>query len=250
MRFIRRSRLLGLTLTGVFAVSALGAGVAIAQDGGESRPAANEDGSRHPHVHHRVLKGLLHSIVENSALEPGTFREGFAAGKSINEVLEENGVDPAAIQAEVLADLDAKLDELVAGGQLTQEEADRIYAAAEEHLPTLMERVPDRDGPHRRPLRRLLHGIRGMIGSAAEALGMERTELAERLRAGETVAEVATEQGIDIQVVSAAILADANARVDEAVANGRIEEARADEIKSRIATRTESFLTEGRPRGE
>lgn len=250
MRFIRRTRLLTLSLAGVLAVSALGAGVAMAQDGGDSPPPA-EDGERHhPWVGHRVLKGMLHSIVENSGLEAATFREGFAAGKSINDVLEENGIDPAAVQTDVLTDLDAKLDELVAGNQLTQEEADRIYAAAEDHLPTLMERVPDGDGPHKRPLGRILHGIRGMIGSAAEALGMERSELGERLRAGESVADVAAEEGVELETVSDAILSDVNARIDQAVANGRIDEPTGEELKSRIAIRTESFLTETRTPGE
>jgi hypothetical protein len=247
MRLTGRTRLLPVALAGVLAISALGAGAAMAQDGGDSPPPATEEGERrHPWVAHRVLKGMLHSIVENSGLEPGTFRAGFEAGKSINDILEENGIDSETVQADVLTDVDTKLDELVANAKLTQEQADRIYAAAEQHLPTLMERVPDGDGPHRRPAHRILHGIRGLVGSAAEALGMEPRELGERLRTGESVADVAAGQGVDLESVSDAILSDANARIDQAVANGRIDEPKGEELKSRIATFTESFLTDRR----
>jgi hypothetical protein len=248
MRVTGRTRLLTFGFSAVLAVSALGAGVAMAQDGTDSSPRA-EDGARHPGVAHRVLKGLLGSIVEHSGLERGTFREGFAAGKSINQILEENGVDPAEVQAAVLVDVDAKLDELVAGGKLTQPQADRIYAAAEKHLPALMERVPDPDRDWR-PGRRIMHAIRAFVGSAAEALAMEPRELGERLRAGETVADVAAEQGVDLETVEAAVLADANARIDNALANGAIDSAKAEDLRSKIEARIESFLTEGRPARE
>ncbi len=248
MRFTGRTRLLTLGLSAVLAVSVLGAGVAMAQDGGDTPPTDRAE--RHPHAGHRILKGMLHSIFEHSGLERGTFREGFAAGKSISEILEENGVDPAAVEAAVLVDVDAKLDELVATNVLTQEQADRIYAAAEQHLPALMNRVPDPDRLDRRRHDRIIHGIKGFLRSAAEALNMEPRELGERLRGGETVADVAAEEGVDLEVVAAAALTDANARIDEAVANGRISEERARELKSRLEARIESFLTEGRPNRE
>jgi hypothetical protein len=75
---------------------------------------------------------------------------------------------------------------------------------------------------------------------------MEPRELGERLRAGESVADVAAGQGVDLESVSDAILSDANARIDQAVANGRIDEPKGEELKSRIATFTESFLTDRR----
>ena len=239
MTLIPRIRVLPLILAAVFAASVLGAGAAMAQDGGDS--PRTEDARRHP-IAHRVLHGLFASIVENSGLEASAFREGFEAGKSINQVLEENGVEPAAVQAAVLEDVDAKLDALVAEGKLTQEQADRIYAAAEQKLPTLMDRVPD--GEHRP--HRLFRALRGVVRSAAEALGMESSKLAQRLRGGETVADVAAGQGVDLETVEAAVLADAFERIDAAVAEGRIDDARGEELKSNISERIESFLTEGR----
>ena len=250
MRLNGRTRLLTMGLAAALAIGTLGAGVAMAQDRGESPPGETEREYRHPRVAHRILKGLLHSIVENSGLEPATFREGFAAGKSINQVLEENGVDPAAVQAAVLGDVDAKLDELVGDGTLTQLQADRIYAAAEEKLPALMERVPDpdgRDGPRRGPVARF---FRGLVQSAADALAMEPRALAERLRGGESVADVAAEQGVAIETVEAEVLGDATARIDQAVAEERISEEQGERMKARLEERIESFLTERRPERE
>jgi hypothetical protein len=250
MRLNGRTRLLTAGLAAALALGVVGAGAAIAQDGGDPPTAETEREYRHPHVGHRILKGLLHSIVDNSGIEPATFREGFAAGKSINEVLQENGADPGVVQGAVLADADAKLDELVGAGTLTQPQADRIYAAAEEKLPALMDRVPDtdrRDGPRRGVVARF---FRGLVRSAAEALAIEPRALAERLRGGESVADVAAEQGVALETVEADVLADAESRIDQAVAEERIDEEQGERMKSRLDERIESFLTERRPERE
>lgn len=194
---------------------------------------------------HRVLKGILHSVYENSGLPTGTFKEGFAAGKSINQVLAENNVDSAAVRVAVLADVDAKLDALVAAGELDATQAARIHAAAEEQLPRLMDRVPNADRQGQKPGARVLHGIKSFIGSAAQALGLEPRDFASRLKAGETPADIAAAQGISSEALVAAILTDANARVDAAVAAGTIDAATGAEITSKLEARIETWVTEG-----
>jgi hypothetical protein len=74
----------------------------------------------------------------------------------------------------------------------------------------------------------------GPLAAAADALGMNARDLAEALRGGKTIADVAQDRNVDVDAVIDAMVA-------AAVANGR------DEAKAREAITT--FVNEGRPDG-
>ncbi|HYO89952.1 MAG TPA: hypothetical protein VER79_14990 [Candidatus Limnocylindrales bacterium] len=69
----------------------------------------------------------------------------------------------------------------------------------------------------------------GLIAAALEAAiaetGMNRTEIVTAVRAGSTLAEVVTNAGGDVQVVIDAAVAAGQARIDTALANGRVTDA-------------------------
>jgi hypothetical protein len=84
---------------------------------------------------------------------------------------------------------DGPLAGLVADGTLTQEQADAVRDAAREHRGDRRE--------HRR----------AVVAAAAEAIGIPPEDLVARVRAGETIAEVAEAEGVDPQTVRDAIAA-------------------------------------------
>lgn len=134
--------------------------------------------------------------------------------------------DDAAADAERAAHgerLREVLQPLVDDGTLTADQADAVTEHLEAHRE---ERVDDRID------RRQRHG-RGVAGdAAAEALGIEVEELRDALRGGATIADLAEANGVDLQTVIDAIVAEAETRLDEAVANGRMDE---DEAAERLA---------------
>ena len=86
---------------------------------------------------------------------------------------------------------------------------------------------------------------RGFMGAnlfetAADALGIDVTELRDLLADAESLEAVATTQGVDYADVKAAILADVQANLDEAVADG-LDQARADTMLERVT----AWLDEG-----
>ena len=89
------------------------------------------------------------------------------------------------------------------------------------------ERGADLQGQPRPP--RL--GPEGME-AAAEALGMTTDELSAELKAGSTLEDIATEKGVDIEVVRAAIQAAHKAQmlesINQAVADGKMTQDKAD----------------------
>src|SRR4029079_19777378 len=115
-----RMKMAGLGLAGVLAI---GGGVVLAKGpgGGDSGP--------HP------LRNTLQDIVQVSGLDKQVFIDGFKAGENIDQVLDDNNVDSASVQTQVLADIRAKLDQAVANGYMSPSDADAAYAKAQERLP-------------------------------------------------------------------------------------------------------------------
>jgi hypothetical protein len=234
MRNPFRNRLFPLIAGIVVGAAVMGGGAVVLA--GESTPTYERESTITLHPGEGPGHGIkfgLRQIIAASGLDPSVFREGFAAGKSINTILSENGKDPANVQAEVLATIKAKLDEKVAAGDLTQEQAGQLYERASTALPSLMDATPPVRGEG--PGLKCGHILAFSLKTAAETIGIEPGKLMEALRSGSTIADVATANGIDPQAVIDALVAEATARIDQAVADGKIDAGRAAEMKANLA---------------
>ena len=60
------------------------------------------------------------------------------------------------------------------------------------------------------------------LDAAATAIGISVADLRTELQAGKSLAQVAESKGVDRQKLIDALVADANAHIDEAVANGKL----------------------------
>lgn len=90
------------------------------------------------------------------------------------------------------------------------------------------------------------HGMRGygyagtMPTLLAEALGMTTEELYAAQKAGQTVAEIAAAQGVDLADVVVAVVAPHAERLTQAVADGRLTQ---EQVDLRLATMTEQMTS-------
>lgn len=94
----------------------------------------------------------LDVVAEALGLTEDEVRTALHDGQTIAELAEAQGVDVQAVVDAMLAELEARLAERVAAGDLTQEEADEKLAGAEEHLTAVAEGEarPFHGGPGRR----------------------------------------------------------------------------------------------------
>ena len=130
------------------------------------------------------------------------------------------------------------LDGLVADGTITQQQADAVDQALDEARP---ERGPRGDRGHHGPFGRFGPAGRGVgLEAAAEAIGIEEDALRDALRDGQTIAEVAEANGVDVQVVIDAMVAAAQERIDEAIAD-------VDERMADLTERITELVNEGFP---
>jgi uncharacterized protein YidB (DUF937 family) len=96
---------------------------------------------------------------------------------------------------------------------------------------------PDKAAP--RPERREQAGrdaeMPPIVGEAASVLGIDAAALAEQLKAGKSLADVAKERGISEADLTARLLKLRLARIDDVVRNGKLEAARAEQMKQRMS---------------
>lgn len=139
-----------------------------------------------------------------------------------------DAADGKSFLAERLTRLKEALAGLVDDGTLTQDQADAVARTLDES---------DALGP--RGFGGGFHDGAGPVAldSAAEALGLTEAEVLEALRAGTSLADLAEEQGVDVATLVDALVAAASARLDEAVAAGDLDQARAEELKSGLEER-------------
>lgn len=123
---------------------------------------------------------------------------------------------------------------LVENGTITEEQADAVEEALEDAR-------PDRGFEGGIGHRGFAFGLGG-ISTVAESLGIGEDELRAALADGQTIADVAEEQGVDVQDVVDDIVAAQRERLDEAVAEGHLTQEEADEFLAGAEERVTAFV--------
>lgn len=139
------------------------------------------------------------------------------------------------------------VNEKVADGTITEEEAAEIIERIESGEGRLF---PPFGGGHQGKFHRLA-GL--VVENSAEVLGLEVDALKEELHAGNSLADVATAQGVDVEQFKADLLAAIASDLDEKVADGAITQEMADRILEKIAESIDRIVEkvpgEGAPEG-
>ena len=154
----------------------------------------------------------------------------------LDALASELGISTDELAAARQAAAATTVDAAVAAGDLTDAQAtalkERIAANAGEACPFLGGRLHlgGRGGPGRPGMLPL----GDLLGVAADTLGVEQADLVERLRAGETLADIATAEGVDIAAVTGAVTDALDAALADAVAAGDLTQARADDIAAHV----------------
>jgi hypothetical protein len=107
---------------------------------------------------------------------------------------------------------------LVANGTITQSQADAVIKAIEDATP----KVGGQGGPGGRGMGFGFGELRTGLDTAAKTIGIAPTDLMKALASGQSIADVAKARGVDPQKVIDALVADAKAKLDKAVAAGKI----------------------------
>lgn len=153
----------------------------------------------------------------------------------IDDAAEQLGVEPDALSDALKDALKTRVDAAVDDGRLSQEQGDE-----------LKERIDSGDSP-------LVFGGLGVRGfghfghfadldGAASYLGLTEAELRAELEDGKSLADVAKAEGKSVDGLVQKLVGSASERLDQAVEDGRLTRARADEIKQDLKPRTTDLV--------
>jgi len=172
----------------------------------------------------------------SQAEEPGGNGDNNPRTGAFTEALADRlGLSVSELNEQRTAALDDVLAEAVASGRLTQEQADKIKEGPMRHA----------GGPGR-GFGKGLHGAIGDIfGSAAETLGLTKDELRTELMEGKSLADILAEQNVSVDELKASILDAVEAKLDAAVAEGKLSQDQADTLKEKLDEGVDKFVENG-----
>ncbi len=192
----------------------------------------------------------LVTIATALGIDGEELQSALQAGQTVADLATEKGVALQTIIDALIAEQQTHLDQAVTDGRLTQAEADARLAQLQTELPTQLSTVftPGERGP-----KGAMGGGRAggfgpgaSLSTIATALGIDESDLTAAFTAGQSVADVATEQSVDLSTVIDAVVAERTTALQEAVSAGRLIQAQADEELAKLTTKlTESFNRAG-----
>lgn len=158
----------------------------------------------------------LAAAAKTLGMTEADLKAALQSGQSIAEVAADKNVDVQTVIDALVADAKSRLADIEAA------------------LPDRMTQLVNRKGWGD-------HGPRAMIkeglDKAAAAIGITTDALTTELKAGKTIADVAGERNVAVQTVIDALVADATARIDQAVTDGKLDAARAETMKANLVER-------------
>jgi hypothetical protein len=157
-----------------------------------------------------------------------------AQGKRLADIVTANGGTVDSVVNNVVTAAADQINTAVQDQRLTQDQADELISA----LPTLFNESVN--GQLRQQAAQVLVGA-AMIRLAAQQTGVTAQELRQELRSGKSLADVLTEHSVDTTAFIDSAVAQAQQRLDQAVANKRITQERADQMLENFRAR----LTDG-----
>jgi len=164
----------------------------------------------------------------------------------VNDAARQLGVEPSELSAALRKALANRVDEAVRAGRITKAEGDAMKARINSG------EVPLFGGPHR-GFGRFGHGPGPMfllhsLEAAASYLGLTEAQLRTQLNNGKTLAQVARDRDKSVDGLVDALVESQNEKLDQAVEDGRLTQAQANEIKQGQRERIADFVNNGQLR--
>ncbi len=163
----------------------------------------------------------LKKVIASTAIAATMLTGGVAIGSGA--VLAQDTPPPVEDTTERGSRHSAVLDQLVADGVITQEQADAVSTA-------VVARQDERSA--QRAERR-----EAKAAALAEVLGISVEDLSAAREEGLTIAEIAEANGVPVDDVIEALVQQADERIDQAIEDGRIDAAQAEERRAELNER-------------
>jgi DNA polymerase III epsilon subunit-like protein len=191
-----------------------------------------------------AIANELAAAAKYLGLSESDLRTKLRDGQSLADVAKAQSKDLDGLKTAILAAAKADLDKAVADKKLTQSQADDIYDGLKSHIDDIVNadvklrhfRGPGGPGPA------LGFGFGADTAAAAKYLGLSESALRDKLRDGQSLADVAKAQSKDVQGLEDAIVASQKARLDKAVSDKKLTQSQADDILAKLKSHVDDLV--------
>ncbi len=207
---------LGLIVVAI-TVLTMGAGIASAQEP--------------PRDHARFgVEALIAALADLTGLTPRELLVDLTPETTIADIAARHGVDPAATVAQAAERITTAMAENVAAGRMEQAEADRILETLEADLTDIMGRPLPPPQARQQNIREASE--RALFTAMMDLTGLDMPALQAQAREQglTTLATIVEANGVSSEDVITAAIAKATEAANQAVANGHMSQAQADQV--------------------
>lgn len=199
--------------------------------------ASAQDDTTRRDVRNGLVREVMQAVSDETGLEVSDILAQLAPdGATLADVIVANGGSVESVVNSAVASATERINEAVANGNATQEQADQLLS----NLEQLMTDGINGDLPFKGGQNPRQNMERALIISITEATGMDAQSIIQEIRDGSTLADVIAENGSSVDEIVASAMAMSTERVNGWVENGRITQEQADEILAGL----EQFYTD------
>lgn len=259
-RNVLHNRIAVLSLSGILAVGAIaGAGVAVASAMGGGTSAsptatASSNTSDAPaatptmtttqqcHAKFRLAEGLIKDVAAKSGMDAKTIAADLKSGKTLNDIL---GSNASTVEQQVLADVQARIQQAEQDGQLTSAQATKLSQKAPDALSKFFSSVHT-PGSHASKIAAAgaTYGVTraSLLQTAATTIGIDPATLKSDIKSGQTIAQVA---GDKTSAVITALQQQVDAAIQKAASDGKLTSDQASALTTKANQRITNIVNNG-----
>jgi hypothetical protein len=169
-------------------------------------------------------------------------RAAIKDGQTVADVARAHSVDPQHVVDALVQAADTRIDAAVKGGKLTPARAAKLEQRVPKLADAFVNHTQDVIGRARQHRSARVGRRDAVVDTAASAIGVTPDELRQQLRAGQSIADVATAHHVAVSHVVDALVTAATAKVDAAVKAGKLTSARATALEQRLPTMVQKVV--------
>lgn len=181
-----------------------------------------------------VLKKVVAGLLNESATYLGFNQQELRArlpGNSLGALADKtNGKSRDGLIQDLTQYANTAIDKAVADGKITQDQAAQLKA----NMPARITKFVDHVWPKTAPKVDIRSFIGNALKDARDYIGLPQKDIATKLKAGESLAQIAVDAGKTRDGLIAAVMTDANAKIAQAVSDGKLTQAQADQLKTKV----------------
>jgi hypothetical protein len=186
---------------------------------------------------------LIDTAADYLGLSKDQLAERLRGGQTLAQIAVAQGKSVQGLIDAMVAAAKQQLDQKVAEGKLTAAQRDQLAGQIEARITEMVNNgrgAPGAGGGGPAAF------AGGLMDTAADYLGLSRDQLFERVRGGQTLAQIAVAQGKSVGGLVDAMVAAAKQRLDQLVAEGKLTAAQRDQIVGQLEARITDLVNNGR----